>query len=128
MMDFELKLEKPKVSRVWISAATMGAAYFVGVFPPISFLPPLLLALALLTRTEILSRRLNPNDTINRLPQRHLRPLCLDRHHRRRSPRLRLYQELDHGPYEEECRIWSYSNLVCRWIGSWGKLWHCEGY
>lgn len=30
MMDFELKLEKPNVSRAWISAATMGLAYFVG--------------------------------------------------------------------------------------------------
>ena len=33
MMDFELKLEKPNVSRAWISAATMGAAYFIGTFP-----------------------------------------------------------------------------------------------
>ena len=31
-MDFELKLEAPNVSRAWISAATMGAAYFVGMF------------------------------------------------------------------------------------------------
>jgi vacuolar iron transporter family protein len=31
MMDFELKLEKPNVSRAWISAATMGAAYFIGL-------------------------------------------------------------------------------------------------
>jgi hypothetical protein len=30
MMDFELKLEKPKLSRAWVSAATMGAAYFIG--------------------------------------------------------------------------------------------------
>jgi hypothetical protein len=30
MMDFELKLEKPNVSRAWISAGTMGAAYFIG--------------------------------------------------------------------------------------------------
>lgn len=30
MMDFELKLEKPKLSRAWISAATMGASYFIG--------------------------------------------------------------------------------------------------
>ena len=30
MMDFELKLEKPNVSRAWISAATMGASYFIG--------------------------------------------------------------------------------------------------
>lgn len=30
MMDFELKLEKPNVRRAWISAATMGAAYFIG--------------------------------------------------------------------------------------------------
>jgi len=30
MMDFELKLEKPNVSRAWISAATMGLAYFIG--------------------------------------------------------------------------------------------------
>lgn len=29
-MDFELKLEKPNVSRAWISAATMGASYFIG--------------------------------------------------------------------------------------------------
>jgi hypothetical protein len=31
MMDFELKLEKPNVSRAWISAATIGAAYFIGI-------------------------------------------------------------------------------------------------
>lgn len=29
-MDFELKLEKPNVSRAWISAATMGVSYFIG--------------------------------------------------------------------------------------------------
>jgi vacuolar iron transporter family protein len=33
MMDFELKLEKPNVSRAWISAGTMGAAYFIGMRP-----------------------------------------------------------------------------------------------
>lgn len=31
MMDFELKLEKPNVSRAWISAATMGISYFIGM-------------------------------------------------------------------------------------------------
>lgn len=31
MMDFELKLEKPNVNRAWISAATMGIAYFIGM-------------------------------------------------------------------------------------------------
>ena len=31
MMDFELKLEKPNNSRAWISAGTMGAAYFIGM-------------------------------------------------------------------------------------------------
>ncbi len=30
MMDFELNLEKPNVNRAWISAATMGMAYFIG--------------------------------------------------------------------------------------------------
>jgi hypothetical protein len=30
MMDFELRLEKPNVSRAWISAGTMGLAYFIG--------------------------------------------------------------------------------------------------
>ena len=35
MMDFELKLEKPNVSRAWISAGTMGLAYFIGN-PPFS--------------------------------------------------------------------------------------------
>jgi hypothetical protein len=34
MMDFELKLEKPKVSRAWVSAVMMGAAYFIGVSRP----------------------------------------------------------------------------------------------
>jgi len=34
MMDFELKLEKPNVSRAWISAGTMGAAYFIGGLVP----------------------------------------------------------------------------------------------
>lgn len=37
MMDFELKLEKPNVFRAWISAGTMGAAYFIGMLSsPIS--------------------------------------------------------------------------------------------
>ena len=30
MMTFELKLEKPNIARAWISAATMGASYFIG--------------------------------------------------------------------------------------------------
>jgi hypothetical protein len=30
MMDFELKIEKPNVSRAWTSAGTMGFAYFLG--------------------------------------------------------------------------------------------------
>ncbi|KAJ5489375.1 Vacuolar iron transporter 1 [Penicillium diatomitis] len=34
MMDFELKLEKPNVSRAWISAATMGLSYFIGGLLP----------------------------------------------------------------------------------------------
>jgi len=34
MMDFELKLEKPKVSRAWISAGTMGGSYFIGGLIP----------------------------------------------------------------------------------------------
>jgi predicted membrane protein (TIGR00267 family) len=34
MMDFELKLEKPNVSRAWISAATMGSSYFIGGLIP----------------------------------------------------------------------------------------------
>jgi hypothetical protein len=29
-MNFELRLEKPNVSRAWISAGTMGLAYFIG--------------------------------------------------------------------------------------------------
>ncbi|KAG4434433.1 hypothetical protein IFR05_010073 [Cadophora sp. M221] len=34
MMDFELKLEKPNISRAWISGATMGLSYFVGGLIP----------------------------------------------------------------------------------------------
>ncbi|KAF8330501.1 Ccc1 family [Amanita rubescens] len=34
MMDFELKLEKPNVSRAWISAGTMGLSYFIGGLLP----------------------------------------------------------------------------------------------
>ncbi|RHZ55406.1 VIT1/CCC1 transporter family protein [Aspergillus thermomutatus] len=34
MMDFELKLEKPNISRAWISAATMGVSYFIGGLLP----------------------------------------------------------------------------------------------
>jgi vacuolar iron transporter family protein len=34
MMDFELKLDKPNVSRAWISAATIGAAYSIGGLIP----------------------------------------------------------------------------------------------
>lgn len=32
MMAFELKLVKPNIYRAWISAATMGASYFIGMF------------------------------------------------------------------------------------------------
>ena len=31
MMDFELKIEEPNVSRAWISAGTMGISYFIGM-------------------------------------------------------------------------------------------------
>ncbi|KAH7407144.1 Ccc1 family [Cadophora sp. MPI-SDFR-AT-0126] len=34
MMDFELRLEKPNISRAWISGATMGLSYFVGGLIP----------------------------------------------------------------------------------------------
>lgn len=37
MMDFELRLEKPDVNRAWISAATMGVAYFIGLSHPVLF-------------------------------------------------------------------------------------------
>lgn len=37
-MDFELKLEKPNYSRAWISAATMGSSYFVGMHGSLRFL------------------------------------------------------------------------------------------
>ena len=42
MMDFELKLEKPNVSRAWISAATMGVSFFIGVSARSGPLPLLL--------------------------------------------------------------------------------------
>lgn len=41
MMDFELKLQKPNVSRAWISAATMGAAYFIGMSDLVPLRPSL---------------------------------------------------------------------------------------
>jgi len=34
MMDFELRLEKPKTSRAWISALSMGLSYFLGGLVP----------------------------------------------------------------------------------------------
>jgi VIT1/CCC1 family predicted Fe2+/Mn2+ transporter len=34
MMDFELRLPEPDVGRAWISAAVMGASYFVGGLIP----------------------------------------------------------------------------------------------
>lgn len=34
MMDFELRLSKPNISRAWISAATMGISYFLGGLIP----------------------------------------------------------------------------------------------
>jgi hypothetical protein len=33
MMNFEFRLEKPNISRAWISAGTMGLAYFIGQTP-----------------------------------------------------------------------------------------------
>jgi predicted membrane protein (TIGR00267 family) len=34
MMDFELRLEAPSLSRAWISAAVMGLSYFIGGLIP----------------------------------------------------------------------------------------------
>lgn len=34
MMDFELQLEKPNVSRAWISAGSLGFSYFLGIDHP----------------------------------------------------------------------------------------------
>ncbi|KAK0610131.1 VIT family-domain-containing protein [Bombardia bombarda] len=34
MMDFELRLPEPDVSRAWVSAVTMGVSYFVGGLVP----------------------------------------------------------------------------------------------
>lgn len=34
MMDFELHLEAPTLSRAWISAAVMGISYFIGGLVP----------------------------------------------------------------------------------------------
>ena len=34
MMDFELRLEAPTLSRAWISAAVMGISYFIGGLVP----------------------------------------------------------------------------------------------
>lgn len=34
MMDFELKLARPKTSRRWISALSMGSSYFLGGLIP----------------------------------------------------------------------------------------------
>lgn len=34
MMDFELKMEKPDINRVWISALTLGLSYFIGGLIP----------------------------------------------------------------------------------------------
>ncbi|KAK2473433.1 hypothetical protein H9L39_15608 [Fusarium oxysporum f. sp. albedinis] len=34
MMDFELKLERPRWSRPWVSALTMGLSYFIGGLIP----------------------------------------------------------------------------------------------
>jgi hypothetical protein len=42
MMNFELKLDCPNVSRAWISAATMGLAYFIGESSVFSLLLTLL--------------------------------------------------------------------------------------
>lgn len=41
MMNFELRLEKPNVSRAWISAGTMGLAYFIGKTNSSEITPPL---------------------------------------------------------------------------------------
>ena len=118
MMDFELKLEKPNVSRAWISAATMGLAYFIGI---VLFIPsrkrPLLTG----------SRWSNSYDTLFRHDQCHARALRLDWHYFRRSTRLRLCQELRHDQDKESWVIRCYPdahywNFGCRY-----QLWYREG-
>ncbi len=129
MMDFELKLDKPNVSRAWISAATMGAAYFIGMSVPFFFCWDVLLGD---TRVRLVAdvdlfRGLDPDDTIFCDAERHPCSLRLDRHHSRHPSRFRLPQELGHGPDEAECGVWSDSNALYWCVGSWRELWHCKG-
>ena len=125
MMDFELKLEKPNVNRAWISAATMGVAYFIGMSDPFPF--PDTQVRKIRRLTLIFSRRLDPNDTLFRNAKRHPRSLHFHRHNSHHPPRLRLHQELGHGPNETERGVRSDSNAVYWRVGGWRELWDREG-
>src|SRR5450756_315402 len=93
MMDFELKLEKPKWFRKYVSAGTMGFSYLIGISS--SSLPPS-------SKTDD-PRWSHSDDPLLRHVQRHPRPLRLHWHHGRRPPGLRIHQELGHGWHEAVC-------------------------
>lgn len=81
MMDFELKLEKPNISRAWISAATMGAAYFIG---------KLYYSIACCVHSDI-SRRLDTHDTLLCHDERHPRTLRINWYHGGNTAGLRFH-------------------------------------
>jgi hypothetical protein len=106
MMDFELKLEKPKLSRAWISAATMGAAYFIGKLFSKS--------ISVIIFNLTCRRWPDPNDSILRYDQCHSRALRVHWDHGRHSSGLRLHQKLHHSQDEEVWILWGVSDFVHR--------------
>ena len=118
MMDFELRLQKPNVSRAWISAATMGIAYFIGIR---SFL--------LFNHPQAYSPRWSDsNGPLFRHEECHPRTLRLDRHYGRHSEYLRLRQKLCEHWYKASRILWRCSDVAGRCSGCCNELWHRKGY
>ena len=87
MMDFELQLEKPNTSRAWISALTMGLAYFIGMSFFLSYQ---------IIFPNLSNRWYHPYDPIFRNEKRYPRSLYFDWYHGRHLGGLWLHQSQNH--------------------------------
>jgi hypothetical protein len=120
MMDFELKLEKPNVSRAWISAATMGASYFIGEWPHTGAEE--------IIGSFVLRRRSDSHDTLFCHAKRHSCVVYIHRHHGCDTLGFWVHQELGHCTHEAVGCIWGSADSVCGSIGRWDQLWDCAGH
>ena len=121
MMAFELRLEKPKTSRNWISALVMGSSYFIGQCTTSMFCS----LFRINEMTDFRYRRSRADDTVFHISRRKPRSLYVCGHHGCDFTRIWVHQG-DCDGHDKDIRA-----LECITNAGRGcdccrdKLWHC---